>query len=164
MRFTTPHYDRVKYFMQLANQATPEGAQYPDAKTRKLRAALILEEAFETIAALAVEVHISNGESTMVLEPGHEPDVEVKHAVKGFSRTAERELLTDLVDGCIDTDVVVTGTLISAGIPDEPFLELIDDNNLEKFGDGFAVRGDGKLIKSPLWTPPNVKGLIDSFR
>ena len=49
----TAHYDRVKAFMQKVGQDTPEGAAVPDEKTRILRAKLILEEALETVEALA---------------------------------------------------------------------------------------------------------------
>ena len=34
----TPHYDRVKEFMQKVGQDTPEGAIVPDEKIRILRA------------------------------------------------------------------------------------------------------------------------------
>src|SRR5688500_10759988 len=52
MRETTQHYGNVKEFMIGAKQDCPESPCLPDPVTRKLRASLILEEAFETVEAL----------------------------------------------------------------------------------------------------------------
>ncbi len=52
MKNTTDHYDRVKTFMKLAGQDTPDEPIFPSLEIRKLRATLILEEAMETIYAL----------------------------------------------------------------------------------------------------------------
>jgi len=142
----TPHYDRIKAFMQKVGQATPEKATIPDKKTRILRAKLILEEALETVEALGVRVHIGG---TEVLEEG------LVYADSG------QVDLQEVADGCADISVVTMGTLIAFGIDDEPLLEEVDESNLRKFGEGSYRREDGKWMKPPGWTPPDIMGAID---
>ena len=142
----TPHYQRVKEFMQKVGQDTPEGAIEPDAKVRILRAKLILEEALETVEALGVTVHHQGHEIT---EEGLEYD-----APNPFD-------LKEVVDGCADISVVTIGTLIAIGVDDEPVLEEVDASNLRKFGPGSYRREDGKWMKPPGWTPPDIMGAID---
>ncbi|MDA0683314.1 MAG: hypothetical protein O2797_07415 [Bacteroidetes bacterium] len=142
----TPHYQRVKDFMQRVGQDTPEKATIPDEGIRILRAKLILEEALETVAALGVTVHASGAE---VLE-------------EGLEYTAPNAVdLKEVVDGCADISVVTIGTLIAFGIDDEPVLEEVDASNLRKFSEGSYRREDGKWMKPPGWTPPDIMGAID---
>ncbi|MGB1048433.1 MAG: hypothetical protein ACPG3U_01970 [Rhodothermales bacterium] len=142
----TPHYARVKEFMQKVGQDTPEGATIPDAKIRILRAKLILEEALETVSALGVSVH----------SHGHEV------TEGGLEYAAPNEVdLKEVVDGCADISVVTIGTLIAFGVDDEPVLEEVDASNLRKFGEGSYRREDGKWMKPPGWTPPDIMGAID---
>ena len=132
--------------MQKVGQDTPEGAVIPDEKTRILRAKLILEEALETVAALGVAVHVNGQE---VIE-------------EGLAYTAPNEVdLKEVVDGGADISVVTIGTLIAFGVDDEPVLEEVDASNLRKFGEGSYRREDGKWMKPPGWTPPDIMGAID---
>lgn len=142
----TPHYQRVKDFMQKVGQDTPEGAVIPDAKIRILRAKLILEEALETVEALGVTVHHS----------GHQITEE------GLEYAAPNPVdLKEVVDGCADISVVTIGTLIAFGVDDEPVLEEVDASNLRKFGPGSYRREDGKWMKPPNWTPPDIMAAVD---
>lgn len=132
--------------MQRVGQDTPEIATVPDEKIRILRAKLILEEALETVAALGVTVHVG---ATEVTE-------------EGLDYAAPNEVdLKEVVDGCADISVVTVGTLIAFGIDDEPVLEEVDASNLRKFGEGSYRREDGKWMKPPGWTPPDIMAAID---
>lgn len=142
----TPHYQRVKEFMQKVGQDTPEGAIIPDAKIRILRAKLILEEALETVEALGVTVQ----------HQGHQITEE------GLEYDAPNPVdLKEVVDGCADISVVTIGTLIAFGVDDEPVLEEVDASNLRKFGPGSYRREDGKWMKPPGWTPPDIMAAVD---
>ncbi len=142
----TPHYQRIKEFMQKAGQATPETATRPDDETRVLRAKLILEEALETVEALGVRVH-SNGA----------PLTE-----EGLDYAAEDAFdLEMVVDGCADISVVTMGTLIAIGVDDEPVLEEVDAANLRKFAEGGYRREDGKWMKPADWRAPDIMAAID---
>ena len=143
----TPHYNRVKTFMQKVGQDTPEIATIPDEKIRILRAKLILEEALETVDALGVSVEI---EGTPLTEEGLR-----------YSAPGEVDL-KEVVDGCADISVVTIGTLISFGIDDEPVLQEVDASNLRKFSEGSYRRDDGKWMKPPGWTPPDIMAAIDN--
>jgi len=57
--------------------------------------------------------------------------------------------------------VVTIGTLIAFGVDDEPVLEEVDQANLRKFGPGSYERDDGKWIKPPDWTPPDILGVLE---
>lgn len=142
----TPHYQRIKEFMQKAGQDTPEGAIEPDAETRILRAKLILEEALETVEALGVRVHAN----------GHEILEDDLHYTSDGPFDLEM-----VVDGCADISVVTIGTLIAIGVDDEPVLEEVDAANLRKFGEGGYRREDGKWMKPPDWTAPDIMAAVD---
>jgi len=182
---TTEHYDRVKEFMRLAGQDTPEEMTVPSFEIRKLRAKLIFEEALETIEALGFNIYADTPEYSICINAKG-----VEHA---FTQTAKGPNLEELIDGCTDISVVIIGTLIAFGLPDVPFLEETDSANLRKFEvpkcpecssemfldetpnntpkswfckrdfrhkrkeikDGPYTRPDGKYIKPPYWTPPN---------
>ncbi len=151
----TPHYQRVRQFMQKVGQEIPQEPEIPDPHTRTLRAKLILEEALETIEALGVRVSTYR-DGVEVQFTG--PDVRLK-----FEATDEVDL-EGVVDGCADISVVTVGTLISFGIDDEPVLEEVDAANLRKFEPGSYMREDGKWIKPPDWQPPDIIGIIDTMR
>jgi len=146
---STAHYQRVKDFMQKAGQDTPEGLTTPDASIRTLRARLILEEALETVHAMGITVRAGGPDGALVEEKTLDlkADGEVDHI--------------EVVDGCADISVVTMGTLIAFGVDDEPVLEEVDESNLRKFEPGSYRRDDGKWIKPPGWTPPDIKGAIE---
>ncbi|MDX1739794.1 MAG: hypothetical protein R3178_00810 [Rhodothermales bacterium] len=137
--------------MQKVGQATPAEPEIPDESIRILRAKLILEEALETITALGVEVSAeSDGRTVTVNDPSTE-----------LHFTAGGEVdLEGVVDGCADISVVTVGTLISFGVDDEPVLREVDEANLRKFEPGSYMRDDGKWMKPPHWTPPDIEGVL----
>lgn len=148
----TPHFTRVRQFMQNAGQATPEAPTIPDAETRVLRAKLILEEALETAKALGVGVRLATDEGQ---------EVDFSH-VDHLDFYADGDVdLEGVADGCADISVVTVGTLIAFGLDDEPLLEEVDTANLRKFAEGSYRRADGKWMKPPGWTPPDIRGVID---
>jgi len=136
---STAHCDRVRQFMQRANQATPNQPCLPNSEVRLLRAKLILEECLETIHALGFDLNILVPKDGLMLR-----------------QTGRPVNLVEIADGCADVSVVAIGTLIACGIDDEPILELVDETNLEKFGEGSYAREDGKWIKPRDWKPPKI--------
>ena len=137
----TPHFTRVRQFMQNAGQATPEAPTIPDAETRVLRAKLILEEALETAKALGVGVRLATDEGQ---------EVDFSH-VDHLDFYADGDVdLEGVADGCADISVVTVGTLIAFGLDDEPLLEEVDTANLRKFAEG-SVSSAGEF-----YTPAEV--------
>lgn len=144
-RYRTAHQIRVEEFMAKAKQTLPAYPSKPNEEVRRLRARLILEEALETITALGFAVSVDN--DPLIVDIA---DAELRfHDCKPFN-------MVEAVDGCCDLSVVTTGTLSALGVADEPFLYLVDTNNLGKFGPGSSIREDGKLIKPPGHKPPNI--------
>jgi predicted HAD superfamily Cof-like phosphohydrolase len=150
MSLKTPHQQRIEAFMRLAKQDVPEAPVIPNDKILRLRAALILEEALETIDALGCDVLVDR----TIFATKANTSVVSSHPAS----------LEDVADGCADISVVTIGTLSACGIPDEPLLEMVDQNNLDKFGEGHSIRADGKLIKPPSHQPPKIKEYIQSLK
>lgn len=146
----TPHQKRVEQFMKLAKQNVPEKPTLPSDEVCRLRASLILEEALETIDALGCEVI---AERTFQVSKANVAVVNVKQAN-----------LEEICDGCADISVVTVGTLSACGVDDKGLLELVDKNNLDKFGEGHSFRPDGKLIKPPDHKPPDIKAYLESLK
>lgn len=143
-REKSAHQQRVEQFMAKAGQAVPDRPTIPDEATRRLRAKLILEEALETIDALGFQVVLKPFDCDIEIGPvSHEPNLE------------------EIADGCADIIVVTTGTLSACGVADAALQAEVDQNNLSKFGPGGHRRADGKWIKPPTWTPPDIKGVLE---
>lgn len=139
------HQRRIEDFMRLAGQHVVYSPHTPSETIRYLRAALILEEALETIKALGFKA------STTGASP------------KDFILDACDECnLIEVADGCADISVVTIGTLSAFGISDKPLLKEVDESNLRKFGPGGYRRDDGKWIKPPDWKVPDIEGVLKS--
>jgi predicted HAD superfamily Cof-like phosphohydrolase len=146
----SPHQRRVEEFMVLAGQEVPEKPCIPSEEVRRLRAKLILEEALETIAELGFEVCFT----TLM-----DNDIYWMNECDVFftpSQVIPNISLSGIADGCCDISVVTVGTMIACGVDMEPILELVDDNNLAKFGPGGHRREDGKWVKPPDHQPPDI--------
>jgi len=154
MSLTTKHYDRVKEFMERAKQDCPDSVIIPSEEVRILRAKLILEEAFETVHAMGIEVY------TEVFGDKIDPNR------LSFGKNGEVDLI-EVADGCADIKVVTTGTLIAFGIKDVILQEEVDVSNLAKFaGGGYRSDGTdgnaaGKWIKPPNWQKPNIQKALE---
>jgi len=138
-RIKSHHMRRIEQFMKLAGQELPASPCIPDVRVRKLRARLIYEEAREAIIALGFAC------PNLSLYEEHPSN------------------LVKIVDGCCDSSVVTIGTLLACGVPDLPFIKLVDENNLAKFGSGGYRRGDGKWVKPPDHRPPDIAGLLKKY-
>ena len=152
----TPHQQRIDEFMRKAGQDVPDKPCIPDAKTRVLRARLILEEALETIHAMGVHVELRTHEDAPSVFITSLKDLSI-HAGGGDLEVD----LEGVADGCADISVVTIGTLSAFGIADQPILEEVDAANLRKFGPGGHRNEHGKWIKPADWTPPNINARLD---
>lgn len=66
--------------------------------------------------------------------------------------------LIGAIDGMCDLLCVVYGTATEFGIDLEPFWNEVHRSNMAKAGG--PVRGDGKRLKPPGWTPPDIAGVL----
>jgi predicted HAD superfamily Cof-like phosphohydrolase len=68
-------------------------------------------------------------------------------------------------DALADIDYVVEGTRLEFGINGEPIADEVHRANLAKLHDGKVVkREDGKTLKPPGWTPPDIAGELEKQR
>lgn len=67
--------------------------------------------------------------------------------------------LVALADACCDLDYVVEGTRLEFGIDGGPVLEEVQRSNMQKVGG--PKREDGKILKPPGWTPPDIARVIE---
>ncbi len=94
----------------------------PAIRRPELRAALIEEEARETVEAI------------------------------------RRGDLVEAIDGLCDLLCVVYGAAAEFGINLAPYWAEVHRTNMAK--QGGPVREDGKRLKPPGWTPPNIEGIL----
>ena len=154
VRDKSPHQARIESFMTGCKQEVPLVPQVPDAKTRVLRARLILEEAMETIQK-------GLGVRLLVKLDGH-LDEEERWVLNydDLSFLADQPAnLAEIADGCADISVVTYGTLSACGIADEALIQAVDENNLEKLEKG-TVDEHGKLTKPPGHKPPEIEKIL----
>lgn len=115
----------------------------PRISRPELRAALIMEEAAETVNAItgmSVEYRIGNLE-------------------KSSSKVEETEpSLVEAIDGMVDVIVVVLGTAVEFGIDLQPFWDEVHRTNMNKRGG--PVREDGKRLKPEGWQPPDIMHVL----
>lgn len=142
------HQQRVEVFMERAKQELPSIPTEPSEAIRLLRAKLIFEEALETIAALGIGIVVEELGGAFAIRPNQ--PLKLSFCIEAPFNMA------DVVDGCCDISVVTIGTLSALGVADMPLLELVDENNLAKFGPGHSIREDGKLVKPPGHKPPDI--------
>ena len=170
---------RVKEFMQFFGQDCPEKPVQLDEATAKLRANLILEEVFETICdGLGLMVCITDGENGAVVVK----DPKKVHFI--YQKQKEVDLV-ELADGISDISVVSYGTALAAGIDMESIDKEVFVSNMskawtandlreakdkyptakvEKYSETLyrLVREDGKIIKSPSYSPANLEAIIEA--
>lgn len=63
-----------------------------------------------------------------------------------------------IADGLVDQLYVIIGTAIAYGIDLQPIWDAVHAANMAKSTG--PVREDGKRLKPPGWTPPDVAGLL----
>lgn len=121
----------------------------PCEDVRRLRAKLILEEALETVWALGFSIDVDYSE---LYSRGID--------VHDWSTSVEK-----VIDGCVDTIYVATGTLAAYGVPDLPHIIEVNRANDAKFPGGKAtLRSDGKFQKPEGWVGPDHARVRDSVK
>ena len=117
----------------------------PDDRVR-LCARFIAEEALETISAMFAD---GKGYQSMLDR--------IEFALLSFIKEAPIEVdMVAFADGCADLDYVTEGARQEFGIDGAPIAAEVHRSNMAKVGG--SMREDGKVMKPPGWTPPDVAG------
>lgn len=142
--------EQVADFHRAMGQPAPESyAGMIDVALRKLRAALILEEAIEFANAcgLTVRVGIEDGEQTCTLT--HVPDL-LPSAV-------------EMLDALGDILYVTYGSGVVMGADLCPVFDEIHQSNMTKIDPvtrKAVMREDGKVLKPASYRPPDIQRII----
>lgn len=134
--------EKVKEFTIAAGQVVPEKAGVPSLEDRILRCKLIFEEFTEHVKACGLQ---------MTVEPN-------RVCIEGIRdvKFEESELfaadIEEAADSLIDLTYVTEGALICWGFNPEPLFNLVHENNMTKFKDGYRDES-GKWRKGPSYKP-----------
>lgn len=149
----TNEQQQVKNWMLSFGQEVKEKPEIPSLEVRRLRAKLILEEAFETIKALGLSWSI---EQYQELEGDWIDFIE-------FYDTKNPNL-TEILDGCEDLKVVVEGTLAACGLLKDTFsLYRGEDHGMDLCEDPHF----NEVMRSnwtKLWTLTEIQPIQDNYR
>lgn len=120
-RRKSDHQKRVEEFMIKARQEVPNSPTIPSEKVRLLRAKLVFSECVTELIGLGLGVEIT--------VDGY--DVTDKDSGLSFDIRGEPNIV-EVIDGCADGIVVITGTLSAFGVADLGIQEEVDRANLRK--------------------------------
>lgn len=148
----TTHWRRVRQMMQGFGQAAPEALLLEPSKELLLsRLKLNLEEVLEQVRDAGYVVQVASRDGVdgaplifedLVLTSVRPPD------------------LVKLLDGIANLSVTNTGFFVALGVPDSPFLEEVDANNLLKIATGKLNAETGKFEKAQDHPAPDIAGVI----
>lgn len=119
-----------------------------------------METYSQTIGAAPSLEHVSEALSVLRMDMLHEETDELTDAVVGAD-------LVEIADALADIVYIAYGNALTYGIDLNAVLREVHRSNMSKLGeDGKPVfRGDGKVIKGPNYSPPDVLGvLLDTKR
>ena len=110
----------------------------------ELRARLILEEAIETAVGLL-------GSSATI-------DLLRKELFELGVKAPKQPDLIEAIDGMCDLSYVNFGAAVEMGVDLQAMFDEVHRANMAK--EGGATRADGKTLKPPGWTPPDILGKL----
>ena len=150
----------VVEFMEKAQQK-PEFK--PTIPTKLLHHSLlhIFEEAFEILNAVVLVSRNSHAHTDRL----DSLSSEIKSIILGIKLEDpllqyKHRLLLDVLDGLADLAYVTAGAANMWGFNLSKALELVHEANMGKFGPGGHRDTNGKWIKPPDWTPPNLNDIL----
>jgi len=120
--------------------------QVPSDDRVRMRMRLIAEEFFETLEAVFGEGALCLDDRNRLMSCIDVDDIKVD--------------LPEFADGLADLDYVVEGCRLEFGINRYPIAAEVQRANMAKVGG--PTREDGKRLKPPGWTPPNIAGVLEA--
>lgn len=143
--------DQVAEFHQAMDVPIGRHPAVPPEERVRLRWRLIIEEVFEGLEATYPFTQHTHDQPSMLAT--------AKTLVMAIVNEAQISVdLEALADAWGDVDYVVEGARQEFGIDGFPIAAEIHRANMAKVGG--PVRADGKRLKPPGWTPPNIEGVL----
>ena len=171
----TTEQQQVAEWMVKFGQEVLSKPTIPSLEVRKLRAKLILEEALETIRGLNLHPYVRYNH--------YEDDMIEDDSLGFWENPKDKPSLEEITDGIADSMFVLLGTAAACGIDMEYiFKEVVRSNssklwsneeyenylgseqlNFKPMGGKYLAKNlEGKVIKSPSYSPPNIKQLLEN--
>jgi predicted HAD superfamily Cof-like phosphohydrolase len=147
---------QVREFHEKFGVKINENPTMPELKERILRANLILEEALEFVDAMGLRVDVVDPLSGYARTS---LDVFVKFELKELGPAN----LVDAADAIADLNYVVAGAAVTMGLDTETLGDEVHRSNMSKVWPDGTVRhreSDGKVLKPPTYSPPNLESII----
>jgi predicted HAD superfamily Cof-like phosphohydrolase len=141
---------QVEAFCRAAGHPVLDHPQVPSHDRVKLRVELVMEEFFELLQAVYPQFKEVNQGSALF---------RVRETAKYMTPRVD---LPAMADALADLDYVVEGARLEFGIDGGPIAEEVQRANMSKFGPGSWKREDGKQMKPPDWTPPDIEGVLQA--
>lgn len=143
--------DKVREFHNAYDVPIGKSPGIPSNERARLRLELIAEEFFELLSACGCAEPVFEGFGVYDDIRKEIQDVRAKHID-----------LEAVADALADIAYVVEGTNIEFGLDSEAILKEVHRSNMSKLGaDGKPIyRADGKVLKGPNYSPPNLRGLV----
>lgn len=142
------HQKAVRHFHQKFGLTINNYPTIPSREDLKLRARLLLEESLEFAHAAGFFVH------AIVFKDG-KIEIDIRET------TLEPDLV-GMADALADIQYVNDGAAVTLGINLEPLAAEVHHSNMSKLWEGGVVKKDsgGKVIKSPDYSPADIKGCL----
>jgi predicted HAD superfamily Cof-like phosphohydrolase len=142
---------QVLEFHKAMGQPIGDTPKLLEDERMRLRLRLVAEEFFELLEASLSKspefdrIAIAKAETMLAIKYTH---VDVN--------------MVEVADALGDLDYVIEGMRIEMGIDGAPIAAEIHRSNMSKLGpDGKPIkREDGKVVKPPSWTPPDIAGCL----
>lgn len=150
--------DGTEQFLKAAGHPIPASPAIPDTATIALRLKLLVEEVDELCTAVGFEDldhYMSKANWGDALE-----------YIQAFVADGRADLV-EMVDAFHDITVIAYGgALETAGSEGaKATADEVTRSNLAKIVDGKVLRrDDGKLMKPPNWSPPNIQGALAAVK
>lgn len=124
------------------------GSNFDDDRVRRLRAALIFEEACEFVVACGFD-------PKEMLDTMHATIDQNRGPTSPVVATGKKDFVS-AVDALADILYVTLGAGVGFGVLLKHVFEIVHAANMAKTGG--PTRADGKIMKPPGWRPPNIEG------
>jgi predicted HAD superfamily Cof-like phosphohydrolase len=89
----------------------------------------------------------------------------IREELEEFDEAIKEHDLVGMADALADILYVTYGAMAAIGLPADKLYEEVHRSNMSKLGpDGKPIyRSDGKVLKGPDYSPPNLKEIVDRY-
>lgn len=142
--------EQVTLFHVATSQPVLPRPAVPPHDRVRLRAKLIFEEAMETIGAL-YGFSREDVSRRLILPTNHLLD-----------QLDPQAQIVEVADGLADLIYVCIGCALEFGLPLDKVFEEVQRSNMSKTVDRLT-RPDGKIVKGPSFSPPDIGAVLDLY-